>query len=181
MKLIFLHGAPATGKLTVAQALAALTGAPLSDNHLSIDLARSVFAFGAPGFWDLVIEARLATYRIAARNGLPMLITTNAYDHPTDLPLLEAYEQTVAAEGGTLLPVYLSCAEEIMMARVTEASRVTRRKIATQKGLQRYLEENNFAPVPREGCLRLDTGRLSAEASAEAICDHFGLPRQGRA
>ncbi len=57
MNLVFLHGAPATGKLTVGQALASPTGGRLFDNHVSIDLARSVFEFGAPGFWDLVIAA----------------------------------------------------------------------------------------------------------------------------
>ncbi|WP_323763569.1 hypothetical protein [Marinovum sp.] len=47
------------------------------------------------------------------------------------------------------------------MARVTAASRVARRKIA---------------PVPRDGCLRLDTGQLSAQAAAEEIRAHFDLP-----
>jgi hypothetical protein len=50
MKLIFLHGSPAVGKLTVAKALLRLVQGRLVDNHAAIDLARTIFDFGAPGF-----------------------------------------------------------------------------------------------------------------------------------
>ena len=39
MKLLFLHGAPAAGKLTVAKALLRLVPGRLMDNHAAIDLA----------------------------------------------------------------------------------------------------------------------------------------------
>ena len=38
MKLIFIYGLPATGKLTVAVELAAMTGYKLFHNHLVVDL-----------------------------------------------------------------------------------------------------------------------------------------------
>jgi tRNA uridine 5-carbamoylmethylation protein Kti12 len=47
MKLVFLHGAPAVGKLTVARELSALTGFRLFHNHLTVDLATSLFTFGS--------------------------------------------------------------------------------------------------------------------------------------
>ena len=43
MKLLFLHGAPATGKLTVAKALLRIVPGRLFDNHAAIDLARTIF------------------------------------------------------------------------------------------------------------------------------------------
>jgi hypothetical protein len=46
MKLLFLHGAPAAGKLTVAKAVLQLVPGRLFDNHASIDLARTLFDFG---------------------------------------------------------------------------------------------------------------------------------------
>ena len=54
MKLLFLHGAPAAGKLTVAKALLRIVPGRLMDNHAAIDLALTIFDFGAPGFWELV-------------------------------------------------------------------------------------------------------------------------------
>jgi hypothetical protein len=58
MKLVFLHGSPAVGKLTVAKALLRMVSGRLFDNHAAIDLARTVFDFGAPGFWELVHSVR---------------------------------------------------------------------------------------------------------------------------
>ena len=39
MKLIFLHGLPGVGKLTVAREFAKLTGFKVFHNHLAVDLA----------------------------------------------------------------------------------------------------------------------------------------------
>ena len=50
MIVIFLHGPPASGKYTVGKVLSALLGVPLFHNHLAVDLARSLFEFGTPGF-----------------------------------------------------------------------------------------------------------------------------------
>ena len=54
MKLIFLYGAPGTGKLTVARELAALTGYRLFHNHLTVDLAKAIFDFGTPDYLEYV-------------------------------------------------------------------------------------------------------------------------------
>ena len=51
MRLVYIHGAPAVGKLTVAKSLAQLTNARLFDNHVSINLARSLFDHGQQGYW----------------------------------------------------------------------------------------------------------------------------------
>src|SRR3546814_20954048 len=50
VRLVFSHGAAASGKLTVARELAALTGLPLFHNHLVVDALLAVFPFGSPGF-----------------------------------------------------------------------------------------------------------------------------------
>lgn len=50
MKLVFLHGAPATGKLTVAKALLNVVPGRLLDNHAAIDFARNVFESERQGF-----------------------------------------------------------------------------------------------------------------------------------
>lgn len=45
MKLIFIYGQPAVGKLTVAKELEKITGYKILHNHLFVDLVRSVFEF----------------------------------------------------------------------------------------------------------------------------------------
>ena len=79
MKLLFLHGAPAAGKLTVAKAVLGTVRGRLFDNHAAIDLARTVFDFGAPGFWELVHSARCAGIDAAAEHGVHIGIRDGAW------------------------------------------------------------------------------------------------------
>jgi len=56
MNLVFLHGPPAAGKLTVGREFARVTNSKLFDNHISIDFAKNIFEFGIPdrstvGLW----------------------------------------------------------------------------------------------------------------------------------
>ncbi len=176
MRLVLIHGAPATGKLTVARALAALTGCPLVDNHAAIEVARMVFGFGAPGFWGLVHELRVVTLRRAAQAGVPRLITTAAYSHPEDAELLADYEAAIAPQGGGIDPVHLHCPEETLMARVTATDRTRRHKIATRAGLAKYLAMNNFVALPRADCLSLSTEHATAAGTAAAIARHLRIP-----
>jgi hypothetical protein len=67
MKLVFIHGAPAAGKLTTARALVSRVQGRLFDNHAAIDVARAVFDFGAPGFWELVQNIRLSVLDAAGK------------------------------------------------------------------------------------------------------------------
>src|SRR5207249_6103945 len=51
MRLVFIYGPPASGKLTVATELAKLTGFKLFHNHVSIQFVQSIFEFGTKTFW----------------------------------------------------------------------------------------------------------------------------------
>jgi tRNA uridine 5-carbamoylmethylation protein Kti12 len=50
MRLVFIYGLPATGKLTVARELSSLTGFRLFHNHLAVDLLLSLFDFESEPF-----------------------------------------------------------------------------------------------------------------------------------
>src|SRR5215471_11815750 len=107
MKLLFIHGAPAAGKLTTAKAVIDRVGGRLFDNHAAIDLARTVFAFGAPVFWDLVASTRLLVLEAASKQNLPLLVMTFVYAEPLDLPTYEKFESVMRRDDGRLLPVFL--------------------------------------------------------------------------
>lgn len=175
MKLLFLHGAPATGKLTVAKALLGMVPGRLFDNHAAIDLARTMFDFGATGFWELVHTTRYAALDAAAMHGVPLVVTTFCYVEPDDLPQFQKFEEILQRHGGELLPVFLHCSREEAARRVGNPDRVERRKMTSEEGLAKYLDAYNFTPVPRTGCLELDTETRPAEATAQEIISHFGL------
>lgn len=102
MKLLFLHGAPAAGKLTVAKALLELVPGRLFDNHASIDLARTLFDFGAPGFWELVHETRYLALAAAGEHDVALVVMTFCYADPDDLPQFEKFEEIMRRHGGEL-------------------------------------------------------------------------------
>ncbi len=175
MKLLFLHGAPTTGKLTVAKAVLRMVPGRLFDNHAAIDLARTLFDFGAPGFWELVHGTRYAALDAAGEHGIPLVVTTFCYAEPDDLPQLEDFEKVMWRHGGELLPVFLHCSREEAARRVGNPDRIERRKMASAASLMTDLDTHKYSPVPRPDCLRLDTERRPAEATAREIISHFGL------
>jgi hypothetical protein len=175
MKLVFLHGAPATGKLTVAKALLGMIPGRLFDNHAAIDLARTIFDFGTPGFWELVRSVRYSAMDTAGEHGVALVVTTFCYVEPDDRVQFEKFEQIMQRHDGELLPVFLHCSREEAARRVGNPDRVERRKMTSAESLNRYLDDYKFSPVPRPDCLKLDTEVKSAEATAQEIISHFGL------
>jgi hypothetical protein len=175
MKLLFLHGAPATGKLTIAKALLRTVPGRLFDNHAAIDLARTIFEFGAPGFWELVHNVRYASFDAAGEHGIGLVVTTYCYAEPDDRPEFERFEEVVQRHGGKLLPVFLHCSRDEALRRVSNPDRFERRKMTSAEALNKYLDDHKFTSVPRAGCLVLNTETRSVEATAREIVRHFGL------
>ena len=174
MKLLFLHGAPASGKLTVAKAVLEAVPGRLFDNHAAIDVARTVFEFGAPGFWELVEDVRRTVFEAAAAQRVDLVVTTYCYVDPDDLAAFRQFEAIVERSGGQLLPVFLRCAKAEAIRRVGNPERAERRKITSAESLERFLE-HNLTQVPRDDCLVLDTDVIPPEATASTIIRHFGL------
>lgn len=175
MKLIFLHGAPATGKLTVARALLRIVPGRLFDNHAAIDVARTVFDFGAPGFWALVQTVRSSVLDAAALHGVPLVVATYCYAEPDDRPAFEQFEAILQRHRGELHAVFLHCSKAEMIRRVSNADRAEHRKITSEIGLNDFLAQFNMSPVPRADCLALDTETSTADATAQEIIRHFHL------
>ena len=50
MRLIFIYGPVASGKLTIARLVSERTGLPLFHNHLVVDAVAAVFPFGSEAF-----------------------------------------------------------------------------------------------------------------------------------
>jgi hypothetical protein len=175
MKLLFLHGSPAVGKLTVAKALLRIVPGRLMDNHAAIDLALTIFDFGAPGFWELVHDVRCSAIDAAAEQDVPLLVTTFCYAEPDDRVQFGQFEEIVQRRGAKLLPVFLHCSREEAVRRVGNPDRVARRKIISGDHLTRDLDRYDLTAVPRPDCIKLDTGMNPAEVTAKNIVGHFRL------
>jgi hypothetical protein len=176
MKLIFIYGTPAVGKLTVAEELAAITGFKLFHNHLTVDLALALFDFGTPPFGRYVEHLCLEVFETAAREGIVGLIFTFVYAYAIDDEFIRQVVKIVKNNGGVVCFVQLISAREELERRVLADSRQRFRKIKTVEELQDILTRYElFKPIPFAQSLTIDTTHLSPQDAARMIVKHYLL------
>jgi len=175
MKLIFLYGAPAVGKLTVARELAKLIDFRVFHNHLTIDCIEPVFDFGTPSFSRLINLIRLETVAEAARAHVN-LIFTYCYAKDFDDAHVAEFAKTIEANGGEICFVLLTCERGELERRVLEESRKQYSKAQNTEILGEILGKYDLSsPVPQRESLLIDNTNLSAELTAQTIIKHFEI------
>jgi len=175
MKLIFIYGSPAAGKLTVANEIAKRTDFRMFHNHLSIDCVEPIFEFGSPPFQRLIELIRYEVVSEAARAG-QNLIYTFCYAKDLDDEHVTGIISRVEDNGGEVCFVQLVCDKQILKKRVIEESRKLHGKASTPEQMDYYFRTYDlFSPVPGRESLRIDNSEVSAEDTAQQIIDHYGL------
>lgn len=170
MRFVFIHGAPAVGKLTVARELAALTGWRLFHNHLTVDLVLSVYDFGTPGFVALREHIWFTVIRRALADGLPGLIFTFNPENSVPQRFIDELFADVPARGGEIIPIELTASEATIERRIAAPSRHELRKLVDLPHYRRLRAAGTFAtPVIPASRLTLDTEKLTPAESAAAI------------
>lgn len=76
MKLVFIVGPPAVGKMTIGQELKKITDLNLFFNHMSLELINQFFDFGTPPFRRLDKLIRFEIFKEIAKSDSPGLIFT---------------------------------------------------------------------------------------------------------
>jgi hypothetical protein len=168
MKLIFLHGAPAVGKLTVARELAQLTGFRLFHNHLTVDLVSSLFAFGSEPFIRLREQTWLACFAEAARTGTSLIFTFNP-ERTVRPDFIQKTLAVVTAAGGVVVFVELTCAEAELERRLEAASRKEFGKLASVAQYRSLRAEGAFQFPKLPNGLTLDTTNKAPAKTAQLI------------
>ena len=172
MLLIFIHGAPAVGKLTVARELSALTGFPLFHNHLTVDLVSSLFAFGTPSFVSLREQIWLAAFAEAARNDLSLIFTFNP-ERTVNEDFIQKTIDVVAAAGGRVVFVELTCSEDELERRMEEPSRKEFGKLASLERYRTLKSAGAFEFPKLTSDISIDTTNQSPAVTAKQISDHL--------
>lgn len=170
MELVFIHGPPAVGKLTVARELAALTGLPLFHNHLAVDLLTSVFPFGTPAFVELRERIWLDVFGEAARRGIS-LIFTFAPERTVRTTFVAEAERAVAEHGGRVRFVALTCPPEALERRVTDPTRAAFGKLRSLEQFRELDRAGAFAYPALPAALTVDTGNRTPREAALLIRD----------
>lgn len=169
MRLAFLYGQVASGKLTVGRALAARTGLALFHNHLIVDAVAAIFPFGSETFIRLRERFWLDMIEEAAREDRSLIFTfapepSMAPDFPSRVRAL------VAGHGGETLFVALTVDPAEQERRLTLGDRAAFGKLRSLELLRALRPdfERCMAAMPFPA-IALDSGSTSPEEAAEKI------------
>ena len=175
MKLIFIYGPPASGKLTVARELAKLTGFSLFHNHVSIQFVSSIFDFGTKTFNRLTDKYRREMLEEAAREGVDTIFTF-VYGKPVDDEFVRDIARRVKRHRGRIFFVRLFCDRKELARRVAKPGRRALGKLTQKRILDHlYLVHDLDSEVPIQSSLSIDTAKNSPRKAARMIVQHYKL------
>ena len=174
--MVFLYGAPAVGKQTVAEELAALTGFKSFPNHLTVNPLVALFERNSPPYSRLLREFRVRMLEEAAEAGVDLIFTW-VYPRDTD-DAFHAYAEAVESRGGQVHLVRLVCDRAVNLQRAGNESRRAGDKLTDPARLNELLD-GRYEPrqIPFGESLVIDTTELPPRQAAERIAAHYDLPR----
>lgn len=183
MKLVFILGDAAVGKMTVGQALMKITDLRLFHNHMAIEPVLEIF-----GDFDtsLINELREMIFtRFAASGRYGMIFTLMmAFDQQEDWDYLEHIKSIFAPYGTEFYYVELIASQEVRLARNGTENRLKNKPSKRDLSIsnQRLVEDDKKyrcvsyeGEVPFENYLRLDNTDKSPEEAAMLIKETFDL------
>jgi AAA domain len=174
MQLILLHGAPASGKLTLAKELSKQTGFAILHNHLSVDLALAVYRkFGDGDFFNFVDDLRARCIEQACLNRLKGIILTWCFDSNTDKPVFERWCDLLVRYDGQMIPIHLDVTLAELKRRVLLESRRGTNKIQSVAALEAALAEGDFSAIAHPNSLLLKESKPSLKYNLTLIIKHL--------
>jgi chloramphenicol 3-O-phosphotransferase len=173
-RIIFIHGPPASGKLTVGAELSRITGLPLFHNHLVVDLLLTLFPFGSPEFVDQRERIWLSMMGDAVARGTSLIFTfsperTVRPDFPS------ALAARAAAAGGSVSFVELLCSQREIERRIGSASRREFNKLASPGQYRALKREGAFRYRRIKSEIRIDSTKAQPAESAARIAAMLGI------
>jgi len=173
MKVIFLYGPPASGKLTIAKKLAEKTGISLFHNHLTFDLAEVLHEPFTKPFYDYCADLRLDVFG-DAKLANQDLIFTFFYIPPDDDNFVNQIIH-IAGEDNVKF-VKIEASSDTLLDRVENEDRAKYSKINSKSVLTRYLKENNWSEsLDKIDSLIINTDNLTPDEAVQKIIEEYDL------
>ena len=173
MKVIFLYGPPASGKLTIGKKLAEKTGISLFHNHLTFDLAEVLYEPFTQPFYDYCADLRLDVFG-DAKLAHQDLIFTFFYIPPDDDNFVNQIIH-IAGEDNVKF-VKIEASSDTLLDRVENKDRAKYSKINSKDVLTRYLKENNWSEsIEKTDSLIISTDNLTPDDAVQKIIEEYDL------
>lgn len=174
MKLIFLYGPPAVGKLTIAEKLSEATGIPVFHNHHSRDIVKDIYGDDLMQHYDLVDTIRFDVMEYCAKNNTD-LIFTYVYGDPADEAKVKAYQKTIESNGGQVMFVELTADAHDLIDRVDNDSRKKFKKLLDKKVMTELTQDMSIFTMPYVESLKINTSKSSPTESVDTIISKLDL------
>lgn len=183
MKLLFLIGNSAVGKMTVGQELTRITPFRLFHNHMMIEPVLEVFGEFRG---DVIAKLRNVFFEEFAKTDQYGLIFTFmwAFDMQSDWDYLERVKQIFGLDEQDVYYAELIAPQDIRLQRNTTDNRLkhkaSKRDIEASNARlirddQNYRCESLPGEIPFPNYLRLENADVPAAEAAARIKEHFGF------
>ncbi|MBR6570108.1 MAG: metallophosphoesterase family protein [Clostridia bacterium] len=183
MKLVFLFGSGAVGKMTVGQELMKLTGLRLFHNHMTIEPVLEIFGMfngaAVAGLRDVIFR------EFAKTDSYGMIFTYMwAFEAQSDWDYIEHVKEIFAPYGTEFYYVELVADQAVRLERNRTENRLKHKasKRDVELSDKRVINEDARhrlvslpGEIPFENYLKIDNTHLSAEEAAKQIQTHFQL------
>ena len=183
MKLVFLIGSGAVGKMTVGQELMKLTGLRLFHNHMTIEPVIEIF-----GRYQNHVVSRLRDVifeEFAASDQYGMIFTYMwAFDQPSDWDYIEHVKEIFKPYGTEFYYVELVASQEERLRRNATENRMANKaskrnvELSNQRILRedsQYRLESLEGEISFDNYMKIDNTNLSAQETARRIRERFNL------
>ncbi len=183
MKLVFILGDAAVGKMTVGQELMKKTGLRLFHNHMTIEPVIEIF-----GRYDgkTIAEMRDLIFRnFAASDNYGMIFTMMMdFDLPSEWEYLDHIRKIFEPYGTEFYYVELIAPQEVRLQRNVTENRLKNK--ASKRDLElsnrRLIDDDSRhrcvsyeGEIPFENYLRIENADIAAAEAARMIKERFGL------
>lgn len=170
MKLIFIYGPPASGKLTIAKELSQATGFKLFHNHLTQDLAGTIYPEWNDQRYKLVEKLRLDVFEYVAQQGTDIIYTQYYTGDNDDIQFVKDAVETVNKQGGSVVFIEIVADVKDLQERVTNESRKSFGKAQDIETLQKHLNASVAVSVEYPKII-IDSSKIDPATAAQMIVD----------
>lgn len=185
MKLVFLFGSAAVGKMTVGQELMKCTGLRLFHNHMTIEPVLEIFGEFETKTIQRIRQVIFEDFAASDRKGMIFTFMW-AFDMQEDWDFI-AYVRQIFEEKNPQTEFYyveLVADQQTRLQRNGTPNRLENK--ASKRDLEasnarllrddaRYRLESLPGELPFENYLKIDNTNLPPEEAAKQIKEHFGL------
>ena len=183
MKLLFLFGDAAVGKMTVGQELAKITDLRLFHNHMTIEPVIETFGYFNPEAINRLRQVIFEEYAKTSNYGM-IFTFMFAFDSQSDWDETERIKDIFRPYGTVFYYVELVAPQKIRLERNATENRLKNKaskrdiEISNQRLLnddKNHRFESYDGEIPFENYIKIDNSDLPPEAAARMIKERFEL------